>query len=233
MKIISNKECYIQGQDLDYLIDNGVQYSNKICAEAINQLGSMPHPATYFQVKDPESIEFIRNFVDIPDFEELYSKDICLLKRLCIKIEQDIREDYLNGEIKNCDAKSMIDTFKRRRNKEYILNQIREMIAYKKGLSHVEYPNVANPAIDPLDNGSVQVYKSIQPKKAVVHNVDGELTEEDKSFATTAFRLLMEDENLSDDTIINLAADEEKKTVTLSPIKKRQKNAILRLIQRW
>ena len=143
MKIINETGCYIQGADLENLLYNDVSFPTCIYFEASEGYGKINRLTQYFRIKSEKAIEYLKKSDKVVDFDYLNSMNIDELCELEDSIKREIRDVYdsddgLTGEDK---AAATIGKFKEARKKEYELMQVREMIAFKKGKSKINYPN--------------------------------------------------------------------------------------------
>ena len=215
MKIISDKKCYIQGQDLDYLIDNHYHFPYSIYEDAINELNHHPKEDEFFRVTKEEAIVYLFNNPDILDFGELYKEDNSVLKRLILMLKEDIRKDCKNGEIENCDAKSLIEAYKIKNNKIYLLKQIREILLYKTKQSKVKYPFVSNPAILPIENDKIRIVHNIGINEYIIDKVNGKISQDDIDFCNEILSVLVGNVSILDDEFLQMITIEKNITKKL------------------
>ena len=102
------------------------------------------------------------------------------------------------------DLESKIEEYKRKRNREYIISQIREMITLKKHNSTINYPMIINPYSNQINGGTLRAGHTLDYNKVIIKDINGNpITENDIPFCKVAFKMLMHDEfgELNDEDI--------------------------------
>ncbi len=198
MKIISNSECFVQKSDIEYIIDN----EKNIPFEVYKEFNRFEKDE-YIKIDNPKSLEFILKS-NIPEFSELYNCDLSKLEKLVLKLKLEVLDtDTLSeDEIKEID-----EILREKRNREYILKQLKQIIDLKKHKSQINYPSVPNPNTEIISNGTLNASVSLNPDEVVIYNIDGSKVEnhEDNEFIEVAYKLLMKDE-IKDIDDINLTS---------------------------
>lgn len=192
MKIISNNECYIQGYDLEHLIYDDTQFPVNMYMD-ISKKGHQRDLSKYYKITDKEQIEYLMNNGIVADFSELAAYNETGLKKLIDFFKKELYYETTKGEDYNSNTVSyIIDTFRKRRQLEYMISQVIQMLKLKKNISDIEYPDVPNPIDKPISNGILKACRSINPNNILVYNADNsDLTSDiDYGFCETAFDLL-------------------------------------------
>ena len=184
MKIISNKECYIQKCDLDYLVSNGVDVPNKVFNAFRNQ------DSDFVKIEDQESIDFIVESI-IPSFEEINDLSYSKITRMMLKIKSDLESGFDSQEMTDEEIKeALLEVM----NLKYLLKQLTEIIRFRLGLSSLKYPDVPNPNRGITSNGILNAAYSLNLDNILVYNIDGsKITDVDQDFCNIAYKLLMHD----------------------------------------
>lgn len=193
MKIISNNECYIQGYDLEHLIYNDSQFPVEMYMDMSNGKGHLSSLEKFYKVTDKSQIEYLMNNGIVADFEELERYNETGLKKLITFFKKELYDEYAKSDSDiELSASFAIDTFQKRRQIEYMIFQIKEMIKLKNNNPDIEFPNVPNPCELPLVNGDIKVCKSIVPNIVLAYNKDNKpLTNDiDYKFCDFAFEIL-------------------------------------------
>ncbi len=211
MKIINDKDCYVQREDIEYIIDN----SESVPSELFFELNmSILSDNDFIKIENPVAKRFILQS-KIPSFDELNNYSISKLEEIIMKIKLSIfdSDDLTSEEIEDINAMIL-----ERRNREYLLRQIKEMVAFKKRQSKLIYPNIPNPSYITLTNGVLNAAHSMNYGKVLIYNLNGSLvsSEEDKEFCEVAYQLLMHDYEEGED--INLSMENEGKYLVLENI---------------
>ena len=187
MKIISNSECFVQKSDIEYIIEN----EKDIPFEVYKELNRFEKDE-YIKIDNPKSLEFILKS-NIPEFSELYNLELSKLEQFVLKLKIEVldSDDLSEDEIKEID-----EILKERKNREYILKQLKQIIDLKKKNPQINYPNIPNPNIESISNGTLNASVSLNPDEVVIYNLDGSKVEnsKDNEFINVAYKLLMKDE---------------------------------------
>lgn len=199
MKIINNNECYVQREDIEYILDN----SNNVPSELFFELNmSIIGDRDFIKIENPVSLRFILQS-QIPTFDELNSYSTNKLEEFIIKLKLSIFDS--DDELTSEELKDIDKMILERRNREYLLRQLKEMVAFKKRTSKLTYPNIPNPNYSCVTNGILNAYNSMNPDKIVVYSIDGgSVSEEDMAFCETAYQLLMHDYEDTEEISLNI-----------------------------
>lgn len=185
MKIISNDEVYIQGCDLERLLQNDRTFPLDMYYGITKGMSHVKSLTKFIKIEGEYIKEHIKNSVLIPDFKELY---ICSIDELESKIKELKKEewDIIYGE-DNMQipqtAEERIENYRRKKNIDYLLLQIREIIAYKKGKSMLRYPNIPNPGHRVFKIGDLRATLSLQDNKIICYPTEGKTLEDIPSLA--------------------------------------------------
>ena len=185
MKIISNNECYIQKDDLDYLINN-----NEIIPKEVFNFTDTLY-GDFIKIENESAKKYILDS-SIPSFEELNSYNIKKLEHILFKIKLLVLDDYDGQKMSD---EELAQVILEEKNRKYMLKQIIEMIKYKKGKPSNYYPDIPNPNMLSVTNGCLIASNSINFGNVVIYNIDGSRVEntEDVEFCNIAYKLLMHD----------------------------------------
>lgn len=192
MKIISNNECYIQGYDLEHLIYDDIQFPVNMYMD-ISKKRHQGDLSKYYKVEDKSQIEYLMNNGIVADFYELASYNEKGLKRLLDFFKKELYDEVTKSEEYDSDSVGyLINNFRKRRQFEYMISQIIEMIKLKKNISDVKYPDIPNPVDMPITNGELKACRSINPNNILIYRTDNNnLTNDiDYDFCKTAFDML-------------------------------------------
>lgn len=192
MKIISNNECYIQGYDLEHLIYDDTQFPVNMYMD-ISKKRHQRDLSKYYKVEDKSQIEYLMNNGIVADFNELAVYDETGLKKLIEFFKKELYYETTKSDEYDSDTVSyMIETFRKRRQLEYMISQVMQMLKLKKSISDIEYPDVPNPIDKPISNGILKACRSINPDNILIYSADGtKLTSDiDYDFCEIAFDML-------------------------------------------
>ncbi len=154
MKVIDEKSCYIQVDDLIYALRNDYnKFPMSLYYYVINNYGTHVPSDTFIEVTDENQINYIKDTSLIYDFDFLNSKSIKELEELC---DQIVRESNLkrsrivlsNAGKKPTEGYRIIsDPFVRlnisheKNNRRYLLSQVKSVIAFKSGEKDLDIPS--------------------------------------------------------------------------------------------
>ena len=192
MKIIDKNDCYVSKDDLFHLFDNddcmplSLQQSLR---------DAIIFDKDYVKITEDRALEYVYTS-NIPSFENLAKLKISELKRqiMDITIEEMISDSY--GE-----SLSVKEIIRERRNMEYLIKQLKEMIAFKKKYSSISYPDVPYPYMTGITNGYYNASISYNFNTVVIYNLDGSRVEDvdDIEFCKESFKLLTHDVDNEED----------------------------------
>ena len=114
-----------------------------------------------------------------------------------------------DDELTSDEIKELDEMILERRNREYLLKQLKEMVLFKKRMSKLEYPNVPNPNYINVTNGELTACNSLNYDRVVVFNINGTpvSNEEDVEFCKVAYQLLMHDNEEVDDIDLEITSE--------------------------
>ena len=184
MKIISNNECYIQREDLDYLMDNNRDIPNELFKAFENNNDD------FVKIENKIAFEYVLNS-DIVSFNDLENLSLKKLNRELFKLKS-LFDDFDSRDVTEEEVKQALLEEKNRR---YIIKQLLEIIKYKRGQSELSYPDVPKPNTLGVTNGRTNASLSLNFGNVVIYNMDGSRVdeEENKEFCEVAYRMLMHD----------------------------------------
>ena len=239
MKIITDKKCYVQGSD----IENIIYYRSNITSDIYNKfvefISSEKISKNFISIEDKDLIDYIMENEDILDFFDLYNRNINELDILMIKIKNAMI-DFDTPSTPNMTpqeiAQAHISEYREKQKREYMLNQLKEIVSYKKRESQTKYPNVPNPYTYPIISDSYAANVSLDYNNVIVYNLEGNPIDEDYDveFCKLAYRLLMS-ENFSEDVSaeeIETKLSSDKQFVSVEKIKKQTLNNKNKLIKK-
>lgn len=195
MKIINNNDCYVQGEDIEYIanhipgVDNGIKMElQKIVCK----------PQEFIKIDNPKVAEYIKNTPLIPLFELLYILPFDTLERLLLELKIELQDIDLEEAVYSSKSDRIVYREKRnnrRKNKQYLINQLIEMIEYKKGKSKVEYPNVPNPCLEGIKSEGLIANLSIKYGNVLISKENGSSIslKDNPEFYEVAYKLYMHD----------------------------------------
>lgn len=211
MKIINDKDCYVQREDIEYIIDN----SKSVPSELLFELNmSILGEKDFIKIENPIAKRFILKS-PIPSFDELSSYSISKLEEMIMKIKLSIfdSDDLIDEEIDDINAIIL-----ERRNREYLLRQIKEILSFKRKTTKLIYPNIPNPNYISLTDGDLVASHSLNFGKILVYSTNGNIVdgENNREFLDVAYQLLMHDFDSVED--INLTMNIDGKYLVLENI---------------
>lgn len=185
MKIISNDEVYIQGNDLERLLQNDKTFPLDMYYASTKGMSHVKSLTKFIRIEGEHIKEYIKNSTLIPDFTELYT---CTIEELEQRIKELKKEewDIIYGEDeldRPQTAEERIENYRRKKNIDYLLLQIREIIAYKQGKSMLKYPNIPNPGHRVFEIGELKATLSLQDNKIICYPTEGKTLDEIPSLA--------------------------------------------------
>lgn len=185
MKIISNDEVYIQGNDLERLLHNDKTFPIDMFYAITKGMSHVKSLTKFIRVEEQKIKEHIKSSVIIPDFGELYS---CTIEELERKIKELKKEEWdiecqeeTLGRPQTAEEK--IEIYRTKKNIDYLLSQIREVIAFKKGKTMLRYPNIPNPGHRVFAIGELRATLSLQDNKIICYPVKGRTLDDIPSLA--------------------------------------------------
>ena len=195
MKIISNGECYIQGKDILYICNYVPMISDDIKLK-LNSLFTKIDE--YVLVCDSELVEFIKKCEFLISFNYLFNIDYSVLDNMALKLkielsDMDHEEDSLSSDGDRIEYRERIKN--KRKNKEYLLEQIISMMKYKSGKSMCNFPNIPNPCINSIVSDDLIASLSLNYENILIHKTNNSLFENinNPEFGNVSYRLFMHD----------------------------------------
>lgn len=195
MKIISNGECYIQGKDILYICNYVPMISDDIKLK-LNSLFTKIDD--YVLVCDSELVEFIKKCEFLISFNYLFNIDYSVLDNMALKLkielsDMDHEEDSLSSDGDRIEYRERIKN--KRKNMEYLLEQIISMMKYKSGKSMCNFPNIPNPCINSIVSDDLIASLSLNYENILIHKINNSLFENinNPEFGNVSYRLFMHD----------------------------------------
>lgn len=173
MRIISNKECYVQAADIDYLIHNDKTFPLETAMRLTTKRALGNSDEKYIKLTNLEDIEYFMN-ADIPEFNELdklTNEQLKLeIKLLIIKLanEYDVQNEC---NVKS--AKERIAEYKKIKKIEYLFAQINQMLDYKLNRGLAKFPDIPHPNKEEISDGLIAGKISIKKDSIVFYAKDG------------------------------------------------------------
>ncbi len=132
MKIIGKNFCYIQMEDLIYLLCNeSSSFPNEIYKYLRDRDVNPMNQYCYVKIVNPKWINYIKNKNAILDFDFLASKTIPELEELCDELLSEIRRKAVIIRRNETLGNSVVNHTKDKENMKYYISQIKQMIMYK------------------------------------------------------------------------------------------------------
>lgn len=219
MKIISNNECYIQGKDINYItnyvpmIDDNIKI--KLSSLYLND-------GEYVKVDDRELISFIKSCEFLISFDYLFLLDLSILERMILKLRIELSDMEHVVDSISCESdriEYLEKTRNKRKNKEYLIEQINSMIEYKKGKSMCNFPNIPNPCIASIISDDLIASLSLNYENVLIYsNCNTNII--NPEFCDIAYRLFMHDRlgDKTDKVKINQSISDDKKYICVNGI---------------
>jgi hypothetical protein len=196
MQIIDKNDCYVSKDDLLYLFDNDECMPLSL---QIELRSALINNSDYVKVNDEIGLEYIYNS-SVPTFNDLSKLKIAELKR---RIHAIIIEDMIrDNEGENLPLNEVI---REKRNRQYMIKQLKEMIAFKKKKPKVLYPDIPYPYLMGITNGNYNACSSYNLDRVIIYNIDGSIVSDvdDIEFCKSSFRLLTYNTNPDDELDMN------------------------------
>lgn len=185
MKIISNDDVYIQGNDLEQLLQNDKTFPLDMYYASTKGMPHVKSLTKFIKIEGEKAKKFIRKSTIIPDFGDLYTYSIEELEKMIERLKKEewdmICSDDTLGRPQT--AEERIEGYKRKKKIDYLLAQIREMVAYKRGKSMLDYPNIPNPGHRIFEIGELKATLSLQDDKIICYPEKGKTLDDIPSLA--------------------------------------------------
>lgn len=197
MKIINNGECYIQGRDVEYIMCNNNDFTLDLYSKLLVNGNSHPQKDEYVKIEDQALIDYIMAHSEIPDFEELYNMDTKSLKKKVSNLLDELLDESFSEDVT---YSSKSDKLKKQRYVEYIMEQIKEMIAFKENKSKAIYPSIPLPGGESISNGKDIATESMKHGEILVYSsLDLQIDETtvDNEFLRVAYSILSDMDDVS------------------------------------
>lgn len=201
MKLISNNECYIEGSDIEYIIN----YVPMISDDIKLKLGSLLTKSDeYVKVNDNELVEFIKKCEFLISFDYLFMMQYSMLESMALRLRTELSDiEHTEDSISSLgDRIEYCERIKnKRKNKEYLLSQIISMMEYKKGNNKCNFPNIPNPCISSIASDDMVASLSLDYENVLIYRVNNNKfsnIQNSLDFALVAYRLFMHDRFGSD-----------------------------------
>ena len=208
MKIISNDDVYIQGCDLEQLLKNDGAFSLDMYYASTNGMPHVRSLTKFIKIEGEKAKKLIKRSTIIPDFGDLYTYTIEELEQIIERLKKEEWDIICSDDTlgRHQTAEERIESYKRKKNVEYLLMQVREMVAYKKGKSMLDYPNIPNPGHRVFEIGELKATLSLQDDKIICYPEKGKTLDDIPSLA---FEVAIEDlkadmRNYSDDLVYDI-----------------------------
>lgn len=185
MKIISNDDVYIQGNDLEQLLQNDKTFPLDMYYASTKGMPHVKSLTKFIKIEGEKAKKFIRKSTIIPDFGDLYTYSIEELEKMIERLKKEewdmICSDDTLGRPQT--AEERIEGYKSKKKIDYLLAQIREMVAYKRGKSMLDYPNIPNPGHRIFEIGELKATLSLQDDKIICYPEKGKTLDDIPSLA--------------------------------------------------
>lgn len=185
MKIISNDDVYIQGNDLEQLLQNDKTFPLDMYYASTKGMPHVKSLTKFIKIEGEKAKKIIRKSTIIPDFGDLYTYSIEELEKIIERLKKEewdmICSDDTLGRPQT--AEERIEGYKRKKKIDYLLAQIREMVAYKRGKSMLDYPNIPNPGHRIFEIGELKATLSLQDDKIICYPEKGKTLDDIPSLA--------------------------------------------------
>ena len=186
MKIIDKNDCYVSKDDLLHLFDN-----DECMPISLQQSlrDALVNGKDYIKIDDYLAEEYIYSS-NIPSFDSLAKLSINELRKEILKI---IIDDTFNDYEE--EGLSLNELIRIKNNREYMLKQLKEMIAFKKGKSEITYPDIPYPYLEQITSGDYTARLSYNPDRIIIYNINGQKVEnvDDIKFCLSAYKSLTRD----------------------------------------
>ena len=204
MKIISNGELYVKRSDIEFLSHYDSTFPLDLALEHLMDI----QENKYIRITNQNQIDYLLSQSDVLDFNLFQCRRPEDIKLMMLKIKMKLYEESESSTEKMTPEEfraSQIEAYKNRMRIEYLISQLKEILAYKKGLNRDIYPDIPNPLYTGVTNGEITSGISIKHGNIVFYKENGEeITKEeiDPSFYNTAVTIIESDlryENPEDD----------------------------------
>ena len=179
MKIISNGELYVKRSDIEFLSHYDENFPFELALDhLLNEQDNK-----YIRIINQRQIDYLLSQSDVLDFNVFQNKRPENIKLMMLKIKMKLYEESESDTEKMTPEEfkaSQIEAYKNRMRIEYLISQLKEVLAYKKGLNRDIYPDIPNPLYTGVTNGEITSGISIKHGNIVFYKENGEeITRED------------------------------------------------------
>ena len=175
MKIISNNDVYIQGSDLEQILQNDKTFPLDMYYAIAKGMPHVKSLTKFIKIEGEKEKDFLKRNTIIPDFGDLYTCTIEELEEMIKRLKKEEWDIICSDDTLGRDqtAEERIESYKRKKKIDYLLVQIREMVAYKRGKSMLDYPNIPNPGHRVFEIGELKATLSLQNGKIICYPKKG------------------------------------------------------------
>lgn len=220
MKIISNGELYVKRSDIEFLSHYDENFPFELALDhLLNEQDNK-----YIRIINQRQIEYLLSQSDVLDFNLFQCRRPEDIKLMILKIKMKLYEESESDTEKMTPEEfraSQIEAYKNRIRIEYLISQLKEVLAYKKGLNREIYPDIPNPTYTGVTNGEITSGISIKHGNIVFYKENGEeITREDidDEFYNHAVNIVKRDirkQNENDETELVEVQSDNKKYIVL------------------
>ena len=220
MKIISNGELYVKRSDIEFLSHYDENFPFELALDhLLNEQDNK-----YIRIINQRQIDYLLSQSDVLDFNVFQNKRPENIKLMMLKIKMKLYEESESDTEKMTPEEfkaSQIEAYKNRMRIEYLISQLKEVLAYKKGLNRDIYPDIPNPLYTGVTNGEITSGISIKHGNIVFYKENGEeITREDidNEFYNHAVNIVKRDirkQNENDETELVEVQSDNKKYIVL------------------
>ena len=185
MKIISNNDVYIQGSDLEQILQNDKTFPLDMYYAIAKGMPHVKSLTKFIKIEGEKEKDFLKRNTIIPDFGDLYTCTIEELEEMIKRLKKEEWDIICSDDTLGRDqtAEERIESYKRKKKIDYLLVQIREMVAYKRRKSMLDYPNIPNPGHRVFEIGELKATLSLQNGKIICYPKKGKTLDDIPSLA--------------------------------------------------
>ena len=220
MKIISNGELYVKRSDIEFLSHYDENFPFELALDhLLNEQDNK-----YIRIINQRQIDYLLSQSDVLDFNLFQCRRPEDIKLMILKIKMKLYEESESSTEKMTPEEfraSQIEAYKNKMRIEYLISQLKEILAYKKGLNRDIYPDIPNPLYTGVTNGEITSGISIKHGNIVFYKENGEeITREDidNEFYNHAVNIVKRDirkPNENDETELVEVQSDNKKYIVL------------------
>lgn len=144
MKIISNGELYVKRSDIEFLSHYDSTFPLDLALEHLMDI----QENKYIRITNQNQIDYLLSQSDVLDFNLFQCRRPEDIKLMILKIKMKLYEESESSTEKMTPEEfraSQIEAYKNKMRIEYLISQLKEILAYKKGLNRDIYPDIPNP----------------------------------------------------------------------------------------